>query len=676
MYYSTVGILALILHIIINRELFNNFSIARGNREPGQQAALRYTCFLIAGICYYVVDIAWGLLYDHHDIPELFPAIYTDTILYFIFMFLTMLTWIRYIVAYLDKRGLRSRVMLYAVWTMFTLGLIYLMINRFYPFIFSFNSDHEYIGEPGRYIAFILQIVLYMVTSTYMLYIARKANSYEKPRYIAVGLTSLVMEVFLILQIVNPMFPFYAMGLIIGVCVVHSFVEAGEKKEKEIYDHIATVLAEDYEAMYYIDLDTGEYREFSASKEYEAMNVPAAGKDFFAETRDNAMKYAHPDDRDFAKSLYYKETMLKNLEGKRSFSYKYRIMVGDEAKYFRFTVMRANDDRHLVLYDKDIDDVITAENMRLENQKKHITFSQIAESLASNYDVIYYVDAEGSEYVSYESNSMYGQLESRKAGDDFFGDSLKDISQIVHKSDRDLVIEFLDKDHMITSLENRKRYSIDFRLVVDESLNYFRMTARKTGDGTHFIIGIENIDAEVKKEKQHLKALNTEKELARRDELTGTKNKTAYRELEKSVQTNIDNGMDYLPFALVVSDANNLKIINDTKGHVAGDEYIKASAKLLCEIFDHSPVFRVGGDEFVVFLRGSDYIARQELMEKLRGQVRENQRSGEGPVIATGMAEYDPDNDSLVSEIFDRADKEMYTDKQKLKAIRADERHD
>ena len=80
-------------------------------------------------------------------------------------------------------------------------------------------------------------------------------------------------------------------------------------------------------------------------------------------------------------------------------------------------------------------------------------------------------------------------------------------------------------------------------------------------------------------EKQHLKALNTEKELARRDELTGVKNKTAYKELEKSVQSNIDNGMDYLPFGLVVCDTNDLKRINDTKGHAAGDEYLKKCTK-------------------------------------------------------------------------------------------------
>ena len=667
MYYSIVSVLALILNLTINHEVFGHFRLSTRDRESGQRAVVRYNHFLVAANLYFLADIAWGILYEYHDIDSLFPILYIDCILYFLFMFLTMLTWIRYIVAYLDKRGRRSKILLYAVWTMFTLAVTYLVINYFHPFIFSFNSQHEYITESGRHIAFVLQIALYMVTSTYMLHIAHKSSGGQRIRYSAVGLTCLVMELFLILQILDPSYPSYAMGLMIGIGVIHSFVEADEKKEKEIYDHIATGLAEDYEAMYYIDIETGEYREFSTSQEYESMNVPVAGRDFYAETRVNVERYVHPDDREFAQSLYGKEIMLKNLEGKKSYSYKYRIMLEGQPRYFRFTVMRANDDRHFVLYEKDIDDEITAETLRRENQKKHITFSQIAESLASNYDVLYYVDAKDSGFVSFECKNIYGKLDMKKTGDDFFADSRNDIPMIVHKNDRDLVLEFLDRDHMISALKNSKERSIDYRIMAGRRTHYVRMTARKTGDGSHFIIGIENIDAEVKKEKQHLKALNTEKELARRDELTGVKNKTAYMELEKSVQSNIDNGTECLPFAIVICDANNLKRINDSEGHVAGDEYIKESAMFLCDIFDHSPVFRVGGDEFVVFLRGNDYSNRAELMKKLQDQIHKNLQSGSGPILASGIAEYTPETDSLVSEIFDRADREMYEDKQELK---------
>ena len=196
------------------------------------------------------------------------------------------------------------------------------------------------------------------------------------------------------------------------------------------------------------------------------------------------------------------------------------------------------------------------------------------------------------------------------------------------------------------------------------------MSVRRPSDGKHLIIGIENIDEEVRREKEHLHALNTEKELARRDELTGTRNKTAFKELERSVQDNLDKGVDYLPFAIVVCDINNLKKINDTEGHKAGDEHIRAAAKLLCDIFDHSPVFRIGGDEFAIFLRGEDYSSRHELIEKLSGIVLTNRESGRGPVIAVGMSEYDPSGDSNINDLFERADRLMYENKRKLKKKR------
>lgn len=670
MSYSIISLLALILNLIINRESLRNLKSRLNESQNEQKLNFRYKLFLIATNCYFIIDIAWGLLYEHHFIEKLFPFLYFDCILYFLFMFLTMLTWIRYIVAYLDSHGLKSKTLLHSVWTMFTLALVYLVINHFHPFIFSFNDKHEYIIEQGRHIAFILQIALYVVTSTYMFFAAYKSRGEEKSRYIAVALTCLVMELFLIFQILDFRYPFYAMGLIIGICLVHSYIEKRERKEKEIYDNIATKLAENYEAMYYINIESGEFQEFSKSEKYASMKVPVIGRDFYEETQLNIEKYVHPDDRQFAKNLYHKDIVLNNLKEKKSYSYKYRVMIEDQPRYFQFTVIRANDNNHFILYEKDIDDEITAENLRLENQKKHITFTQIAEILAINYDVIYYIDANDFSYTTFECRNIYGRQEMQKFGDDFFVDARKNIPILVHKSDRDLVLDFINKDHIISTLANQKSCSLDYRIVAAKQTHYARMSVQKSTNGTHFIIGIENIDDEVKKEKQHLKALNTEKELARRDELTGIKNKTAYTELEKSVQTNIDNGMDYLPFGLVVCDANDLKKINDTKGHAAGDDYIRKSAKLLCDTFVHSPVFRIGGDEFVVFIRGDDYSSREKLMKALHEQVQKNLQSGKGPVVACGMAEYTPEKDSLVSEIFDRADKAMYKIKKELKKIK------
>ncbi|MCR5290383.1 MAG: diguanylate cyclase [Treponema sp.] len=667
MHYSIISALALIINHIINRETLKKIKDRSKNLKDEQKSFIRYGYFLAMANCYFITDIAWGLLYEHHSIEALFPVLYFDCVLYFLFMFLTMLTWMRYIVAYLDKKEKRNKIKLCIVWIMFSLGLIYLIVNHFYPVLFSFNEKHEYLPGSGRHIAFILQIAFYMETTIHMFYIARKSTGGKRIRYRAVGFTCFVMDLFLLLQILNPSYPFYAMGLVIGICVIHSFVEAGEMKEKRISDQIATSLAEDYDAMYYVNIETGAFREFSTSQEYASMNVPVIGRDFFTETSANIEKYVHPDDREFAQDLHRKQTILKNLEERKSYSYKYRLIIDEQPRYFQFTVIRANDDKHFILYEKDIDDEITAENLRLENQKKHVTFTQIAEILAVNYDVIYYVDAVDSSYISYECRNPYGEVDVQKSGNDFFADSKIDISNIVHKSDRNLVLDFISKEHIISTLKNQKTCSLDYRIVAFKQTHYVRMTVRKTSNGSHYIIGIENINEDVKREKQRLKALNTEKELARRDELTGVKNKTAYNELEKTVQANIDNGMDYLPFALVICDANDLKRINDTEGHVAGDRYIMKTAMILCNIFAHSPVFRVGGDEFVVFLRGDDYSNRDKLMKKLHDQVQENLQSKSGPVLASGMAEYNPETDTLVSEIFDRADKKMYKNKRSLK---------
>ena len=210
---------------------------------------------------------------------------------------------------------------------------------------------------------------------------------------------------------------------------------------------------------------------------------------------------------------------------------------------------------------------------------------------------------------------------------------------------------------------------MDYRMSVDGGqTQYTRLSVTYSSDYSHFIICIENRDKDVRREKEHLAALSMANEMARRDDLTHTKNKTAYHEMEKELQNRMEAGCD--PFGIVVCDINGLKAINDTQGHKAGDEYIRTSCMLICRIFSHSPVFRIGGDEFAVLLRGQDYENRESLLATLRRKVEENVRIGEGPVVASGMADYNTQEDHSIGEIFERADKFMYEDKTHIKEMK------
>jgi len=153
---------------------------------------------------------------------------------------------------------------------------------------------------------------------------------------------------------------------------------------------------------------------------------------------------------------------------------------------------------------------------------------------------------------------------------------------------------------------------------------------------------------------------------AYRDGLTGVKNKLAYIDSLRQLELNT-TAETLASYGVVVFDINDLKLTNDTKGHDAGDKLIKDACSIICKRYKHSPVFRIGGDEFVVFIRGGDYAFKASLFDKLRREVLKNRNIPGKPVIASGMSAYDPSVDKSVSEVFQRADDIMYENKRALK---------
>ena len=149
------------------------------------------------------------------------------------------------------------------------------------------------------------------------------------------------------------------------------------------------------------------------------------------------------------------------------------------------------------------------------------------------------------------------------------------------------------------------------------------------------------------------------------DQLTGVKNRLSYARFEQELNEQIE--ADTIEaFAVVVCDLNNLKIVNDTRGHIEGDKSIRNACSLLCKTFKHSPVFRIGGDEFAVLLTGTDYEHRQNLMEEIDRQMVKY-KDTPGNSLAIGMSEYIRGEDSSVLEVFTRADHVMYQRKNALK---------
>lgn len=399
MYYSSIGVIALLVLLIIHYDILKS-----SDKTEKPQSWRSYRFFIFSIMIFYIADILWGLFYT----LKIRPLMYIDTNLFFITMMLSVFLWTRYVTAYLNENNLFSKLLKYAGIAIFIYEIIILIINFFIPVVFEFDKDGLYLTYKARFINLAIQIILFILTTVYMAIVTYKSNKKEKMRHNTVSFFGFAMTIFIILQAKYPFMPLYSIGLMLGTCLIHTFVLEDEKEEK-----------------------------------------------------------------------------------------------------------------------------------------------------------------------------------------------------------RELLEDLIQKGNL--------------------------------------------------QEKE----LGAARHMAYTDSLTGIKNKAAYIEDISIIEQKINEGkLDKV--GVVVFDLNSLKKINDTKGHDAGDEYIKAACHIICERFKHSPVYRIGGDEFVAILEGEDYENRKELLTDF-SRIIDEEKIHNGIVIASGSSTYHPDKDNSFMRVFERADRQMYKRKNLLK---------
>lgn len=244
MIYSSAGLLALIITLIINHD------VLRGNPEKKLIPAHRaYRLFLMAITVYFLTDIIWGFLYE----KSLIALTYADTAVYFLAMAFSILFWTRFVIEYLEESASLSRVLSVTGWVLFVFEIAVIVINFAFPVLYLFDADGVYHAEITRYLTLIAQIIMFLITSIYAL--ASNRAGALRLRHRTIGMSSLVMALFIALQAVYPLLPMYAIGCLLSVCVLHSFVLENEKEEYR--DNLEVQLQNSILRGNYYDLLTG-----------------------------------------------------------------------------------------------------------------------------------------------------------------------------------------------------------------------------------------------------------------------------------------------------------------------------------------------------------------------------------------------------------------------------------
>jgi diguanylate cyclase (GGDEF)-like protein len=175
------------------------------------------------------------------------------------------------------------------------------------------------------------------------------------------------------------------------------------------------------------------------------------------------------------------------------------------------------------------------------------------------------------------------------------------------------------------------------------------------------------LEEKVEQRTRELEALNRQlEEQAMTDGLTGVRNRRAFEERLQEETSRAARAGD--PIALIILDLDHFKRVNDRFGHGAGDAVLKDFVHTVTPILRAGdPLFRIGGEEFVILLPGSDGIAARELAQRIRetvaARVVTTERGRVGYTVSIGIATL-AQAGTAPEDLFRAADRALYRAKE------------
>lgn len=155
------------------------------------------------------------------------------------------------------------------------------------------------------------------------------------------------------------------------------------------------------------------------------------------------------------------------------------------------------------------------------------------------------------------------------------------------------------------------------------------------------------------------------KNLATRDQMTNLYNHAEFKDHLKRQITLYRRNEE--PFSMVMGDLDNFKLVNDTYGHLVGDEVIVSTADILMESLreEMDTVYRYGGEEFAAILRNTPEPIAAIVLERIRVKLEARIVQADGAEIQTtmsiGVGGYDPEWG--MDEFIAKVDQAMYAAK-------------
>lgn len=228
------------------------------------------------------------------------------------------------------------------------------------------------------------------------------------------------------------------------------------------------------------------------------------------------------------------------------------------------------------------------------------------------------------------------------------------------RKDKENAEEALKADMKIITSGEGTAYTIEIN--EDGIQEFFEIIKEPINNEQGKTIGIIGLINQVTEYEQMKRKLE---EIVRTDELTGLYSRYYFDEYFQTIQKK-----ELFPISIISADCDGLKYINDTYGHLVGDEYIRMTSLLFRMVLpENSATFRTGGDEFIILLPSTPAETAQGYIDQMREKEKLFPIRGQMLSVSLGLSSMKSNKDSA-DECIAISDMNMYNEKKKKKRNR------
>ena len=258
------------------------------------------------------------------------------------------------------------------------------------------------------------------------------------------------------------------------------------------YASIARALAADYFNLYYVDLETDSFIEYSSEAENDTLAVERHGEDFFNASQNDALKYIFSEDIEAFVRSFTKENVIRALDERGAYTQTYRLLMKGEPIYVSMKAMRMqHDPRHMIIGVSSIDSQMKQKRIMEMFRVNRLAYTRLM-ALAGDFMCIYTVDLDTGDYVEYSAAESYRDIGLAREGRDFFVQAGKDGRDLIYEEDLAGFIETFTRENVLNEIRRSGTFRTRYRLMISGRIIpvYLKAVIVPEEEGEKLMVGV------------------------------------------------------------------------------------------------------------------------------------------------------------------------------------------